>query len=58
MSDKREEMQAALKPFGWTCTDAFWERYNSDVMVYNLANAVLALSRAVSDTKEPRGETQ
>lgn len=30
----------ALRPFGWTCTEEFWQRYHSDPWVFNLANAV------------------
>lgn len=40
----RERIAAALRPFGWTCTDEFWKRYYTDAWVYNLANAVAALT--------------
>lgn len=45
-SDGEETMAAALKPFGWTCTEEFWERYYTDPWVFNLANAVERLSSA------------
>lgn len=41
------KMAAALKPFGWTCTKDFWDRYYSDPWVFNLANAVEALADEV-----------
>lgn len=40
-----ESMAAALKPFGWTCTQTFWDRYYRDAWVFNLANAVEALTK-------------
>jgi hypothetical protein len=42
--DGEERMAAALAPFGWTCTEDFWQRYYSDPWVFNLANAVERLS--------------
>lgn len=48
-------MAAALKPFGWTCGPDFWKRYYSDAWVFNLANAVVALSLAISDTAQEEG---
>lgn len=42
-------MAAALKPFGWTCTADFWQRYYSDPWVFNLANAVERLTEQISD---------
>jgi hypothetical protein len=40
-------MEAALKPFGWTCGPDFWRRYHTDAWVFNLANAVERLSSEV-----------
>lgn len=45
----QERMEAALRPFGWTCTADFWERYHSDPWVFNLANAVERLTYAAED---------
>ncbi|SRR6266542_6713543 len=42
--DGEERMAAALKPFGWTCTGDFWQRYYNDPWVFSLANAVESLS--------------
>lgn len=42
-----ETMAAALRPFGWTCTPAFWQRYYGDPWVFNLANAVEVLTARV-----------
>lgn len=39
-----DRLAAALAPFGWTCGPEFWQRYYSDPWVFNLANAVQALS--------------
>lgn len=39
-----DKMAAALRPFGWTCTEDFWRRYYSDPWVFNLANAVERLT--------------
>ena len=43
-----DRMAAALKPFGWTCTEDFWRRYYSDPWVFNLANAVERLTDEVT----------
>lgn len=40
-------LAAALKPFGWTCTEDFWRRYYSDPWVFNLANAVERLTEEI-----------
>ncbi len=40
-------MAAALRPFGWACTDDFWRRYYQDAWVFNLANAVERLTAEV-----------
>ena len=48
-----ERLAAALAPFGWTCTDAFWQRYYSDAWVFNLANAVERLSAAALPDPRP-----
>jgi hypothetical protein len=37
-------MEAALRPFGWTCGPEFWERYYTDPWVFSLANAVERLA--------------
>ena len=43
-NDAEAKMAAALRPFGWTCTTAFWRRYYTDPWVFNLANAVERLT--------------
>lgn len=43
--DGEDRIAAALAPFGWTCTEEFWQRYYSDPWVFNLANAVERLHR-------------
>lgn len=43
-----DRLAAALKPFGWTCTEDFWRRYYSDPWVFNLANAVERLTDEVA----------
>lgn len=39
-TDGEQRLAKALAPFGWTCTDEFWQRYYTDPWVFNLANAV------------------
>lgn len=46
------KLSAALKPFGWTCSRDFWERYYSDPWVFNLANAVERLTDEVARLTE------
>lgn len=48
-SDRGDEpdIEAALRPFGWTCGPDFWQRYYSDPWVFSLANAVVSLHRRV-----------
>lgn len=46
-----EPMEAALKPFGWTCGPDFWQRYYTDTWVFALANAVEALTRENAQLK-------
>lgn len=45
-------MAAALKPFGWTCSEDFWRRYYSDPWVFNLANAVEWMTAANAHLQE------
>lgn len=45
-------MAAALKPFGWACTEEFWGRYYNDPWVFSLANAVESLTEENSRLKE------
>lgn len=52
MSEPEERMAAALAPFGWTCTEKFWRRYYTDMWVFNLANAVQALSERLDKEKQ------
>lgn len=47
-----ERMAAALEPFGWTCTETFWQRYHTDPWVFNLANAVERLTEEVKRLEE------
>jgi hypothetical protein len=44
MTKDEHKIAAALSPFGWTCTDEFWQRYYADPWVFDLANAVERLS--------------
>ncbi len=44
MSAFEEGIEAALRPFGWTCGPEFWHRYDTDAWVFNLVNIVDALS--------------
>lgn len=46
-NEGEQNIEHALAPFGWTCGPEFWERYYSDPWVFNLANAVTALTRKV-----------
>lgn len=48
LNGEERRIAAALKPFGWTCTDDFWRRYYTDTWIFNLANAVERLSRAAA----------
>ena len=50
----QSKLAAALRPFGWTCTDEFWRRYYSDPWVFSLANAVERLTDEVSATLDTR----
>jgi hypothetical protein len=45
-------MAAALRPFGWTCTPVFWQRYYSDPWVFNLANAVEFLTDELAEARK------
>ena len=56
-------MEAALRPFGWTCGPDFWRRYHSDPWVFHLANAVEQLSSLLPQqpgtyrlTRHPNGQ--
>jgi hypothetical protein len=51
-------MEAALKPFGWTCGQDFWQRYYTDPWVFNLANAVERLTALLSGTPTPTPESK
>lgn len=51
-----QRIAAALAPFGWTCTDEFWQRYDSDAWVFNLVNAVERLHRLTED-RPPQDQT-
>lgn len=42
--DGEQKIASALAPFGWTCTEDFWQRYYSDPWVFNLATAVERLT--------------
>jgi hypothetical protein len=44
---EQEQMEAALRPFGWEMGDEFWRRYHTDPWVFSLANAVTHLHRRV-----------
>jgi len=44
MNEAEQKMAAALAPFGWTRSPAFWQRYHNDTWVFNLANAVERLT--------------
>ena len=46
-SDSREMVEAALKPWGWTCGPDFWDRYHSDPWVFNLVNALTRTTAAL-----------
>lgn len=50
-------LAAALKPFGWTCTEDFWRRYYSDPWVFNLANAVERLTDEVARLRRRTDES-
>jgi hypothetical protein len=52
-----ERIAAALARFGWSCGPTFWERYYNDAWVFNLANAIDALTTELAAVSE-RGETQ
>ena len=60
MNDGEARMEAALKPFGWTCGPEFWQRYYSDAWVFNLANAVEVLTERLGGVPaaapDPEGE--
>ena len=45
MNEFETRVAEALATFGWTCGPEFWKRYYEDAWVFNLANAVEALSR-------------
>ena len=49
-SDSREMIEAALKPWGWTCGPEFWNRYHSDPWVFNLVNALTRTTQVVAHT--------
>jgi hypothetical protein len=44
LNEDEQRLADALAPFGWTCTEDFWQRYYSDPWVFNLANAVERLT--------------
>lgn len=44
-----ESLAAALRPFGWTCTEDFWRRYYTDPWVFNLANAIERMAFRVAE---------
>jgi len=50
-SDSKELVEAALKPWGWTCGPEFWERYATDPWVFNLVNA---LTRTTAESERLR----
>jgi len=53
MNTDEQRIADALKPFGWTCTPDFWERYYTDAWVFNLANAVQLLTERQDQEPTP-----
>lgn len=44
MNAVEQQIADAFKPFGWSCGSEFWKRYYSDAWIYNLTNAIVALT--------------
>lgn len=40
LNEFEQKLANVLRPFGWTCSDNFWDRYYRDPWVFNLANAL------------------
>jgi hypothetical protein len=51
-----QRVERALTPYGFTLTDEFWKRYETDTLVYSLVNIVIgqeeALRGALKDAME------
>jgi hypothetical protein len=53
-----EPLADALARFGWTTNDEFWHRYNTDVWIFNLANAVKKLTEENDRLRKENNGTQ
>lgn len=57
-SNSTSRIEAALKPWGWTCGDDFWWRYHTDGWVFNLVNALTRTTAEVERLRAKLDEAQ